>query len=233
MELEFKVIPYGDQAVLVQFESKISLEIHKAVKHLYTELRRLAQQGVSGVTPGYNSLVVYYEPKVVSFESLKDLIQQCSVSLGKDEEDTYQVIIPVCYDDVFALDIENVSEHTKLKKKEIIQLHTESTYLIYMVGFVPGFMYLGGMNEKLITPRLKSPRLKIPQGSVGIADQQTGIYPLATPGGWQIIGSCPLNLVSFNSAERVMMGDYVKFEQIDLKTYNERKGEAPQRVKII
>lgn len=217
---------------MIQFDSMISLEIHKRVKHLYEKLKQASFQGIVGVTPAYSSIVVYYERKVISFYDLKTLIDQYAATFSSAEDSNFKVILPVCYEGDFALDLKKVCEHTGLLESEVIQLHTESLYLIYMIGFVPGFMYLGGMNDKLKTPRLQKPRLTIPKGSVGIADQQTGVYPLSTPGGWQIIGNCPLNLLSFNTSERVQMGDYVQFEPISRKMHEELLGKTPKRIRI-
>lgn len=129
--------------------------------------------------------------------------------------------IPVCYDDEFALDMANVMEHTGLRQDEIISIHSGTDYLIYMLGFLPGFAYLGEMDKRLVTPRLESPRLEISQGAVGIGGEQTGIYPVASPGGWQLIGKTPV-LVYDNKKEKPILyraGDYIRFIPVTKEEY--------------
>ena len=145
-----------------------------------------------------------------------------------------RIEVPVCYEGEFAPDLDQVASHCNLSSEEVINLHTAAIYDVYFLGFAPGFPFLGGMDKRLSTPRLESPRLEIPAGSVGIAGEQTGIYPLSTPGGWQLIGHTPVSLVDFNDDSPTLLkpGDRLRFKAISYKEHQaletnrsiERKG---------
>jgi len=216
--MQFKILPYGEQALLINFKPEISLEIHQQVKSVYLQLQALKINGVSGFIPTYNSITVCYNSELISFETLSSVINNGNYNVATTENNKNEIFIPVCYE--LGLDLEHVSYVTKLSISEIINLHTAESYLVYMMGFTPGFMYLGGLNKKLQVPRKDTPRLKIEAGSVGLADQQTGIYPMQTPGGWQLIGKTPLKLFDKNHGTRTKMGDYIKFEAISLDEFH-------------
>jgi inhibitor of KinA len=227
--LEFKIISYGKNAVLISFENKISVEVHQKVRFLYESLRRFPEKGIVALTPAYNSLVVYFEPKIQSLNGVSELSYKI-LSQSKDIQlPSYEVVLPVCYDACFGFDTSFVLEHNDLTFEELIIKHTAPEYLVYMIGFVPGFLYLGGLDEALHTPRLATPRTKIPIGGVGIADNQTGVYPLETPGGWQLIGNCPLNLVGNDSNAVIEMGDIVNFTSITKSEHSKLIGKSPER----
>ena len=174
--------------------------------------------------------MVYFEPKIQNVSGIHNLTE---IILSQSESlklKTFQVVLPVCYDEIFGNDIQFVLENNDLTLEELIVKHTSPEYLVYMTGFVPGFLYLGGLDEKLHTPRLSVPRTKIPKGSVGIADNQTGVYPLETPGGWQLIGNCPLNLTGNNKNAMIEMGDIVKFTSITKEEHSKLLGEFPKRI---
>ena len=136
------------------------------------------------------------------------------------------VEIPVCYDDRFAFDMEYLCTYTSLTKEDVIEIHTSKNYLVYMLGFTPGFFYLGGMDARLYCPRKEIPRLKITSGSVGIAGNQTGVYSVDSPGGWQLIGKTPMEIFNKNSIDecfKVKQGDLVRFVQVSLEEYNRLK----------
>lgn len=217
MKLAFK--PYGPEALLVSFGNEINETIHLQVKFLYEALRKKAKWGVEAVIPSYCSLTIMFEPKLITNETLKELCDQLILSYQSEGNSTRIIEIPVCYDEEFGIDLEVVKNHTGLNKSEIISSHTSKEYLVYMLGFVPGFLYLGGMDEKLKTPRRKTPRLKVEKGAVGIADDQTGIYPIEIPGGWQIIGKTPIDLLSDKLESQIRMGDRVKFKSISKEEF--------------
>jgi inhibitor of KinA len=227
--LGFNIIRYGSNAVLISFKKEITIETHHKVRFLYESLRKFPAKGIVALTPAYHSLVVYFEAKIQDLNGITELTKNTLECFDVKDLATYEVILPVCYDVSFGLDINNVLEHTGLNLAELIAKHTMPQYLVYMIGFVPGFLYLGGLNNDLNTPRLKSPRMKIPKGSVGIADNQTGVYPLSTPGGWQIIGNCPLNLIGTNTKTAIEMGDVLKFKPITIEEHMNLLGEFPER----
>ena len=220
------IIPYGDSAVLIQFENEISHEVHLKVISLYKALRHFANKGITSIIPAYNSITVIYNTKASNFFDLSVLITHTWENL-KTISPTHKttINIPVCYDHEFALDVKEICNDTNLNQAEIIRRHTAPDYLVYMLGFVPGFLYLGGMDEKIATPRKLTPRLKTPKGAVGIAGRQTGIYPLETPGGWQIIGQTPIELFNINTP-LVEAGDYVRFYSINKTTFIKLKNES-------
>ena len=216
--MKFEVKPYGYDAVLLSFGDEISLEMHNQVKKLYSELRNYAKMGIRAAIPSYCAVTILFEPKIVSLKEVvelsKNIVSENKVQEGKK----YKVRIPVCYDKQFALDWEIVCDYTGLNWEEVVELHFCNEYLVYMLGFVPGFLYLGGLNEQIRIPRKSSPRFHIPKGSVGLADSQTGVYPLETPGGWQLIGNSPIELIDVNTAA-VEMGDYLEFFPITKKQH--------------
>lgn len=205
-----KILPMNEETLLVSFGTEISEEIHYQMKSMVSVLETI--EGVISIVPSYTDLAVTY---TMSYEALVKIIEAVDVKSIEAKEKKV-IEIPVCYE--MGLDIERVAELNGLSVEEVIKKHSEKAYLVYMMGFVPGFPYLGGLDESLHTPRLDQPRTKIPAGSVGIGGKQTGIYPLETPGGWNIIGRTPFKL--FDSKDTLIhMGEYVKFKPISKKAY--------------
>ena len=178
--------------------------------------------GVEEVIPTYRSILITYNPTKISFKDLKENIKNMEKNLSKVELPAPRTIeIPVVYGGEYGPDIEFVAKHNGLTVEEVIDIHSKGKYLIYMIGFTPGFPFLGGLSEKLFTPRLETPRVKVPAGSVGIANNQTGIYPIDSPGGWRIIGRTPIKLYDPSKDPPVILspGDFIRFVPIDEEEY--------------
>lgn len=219
----------GDRALYIEVGDAISPEVNRRVKGLLDAIDEAAIEGVEALAPTYRSILVYYDPLKISLEELKQRLSDLGRSLPDASSSEASIFeIPTLYGGEFGPDLDFVASHTGLSPEEVIRIHAGTNYLVYMVGFNPGFPYLGGMSEKIAAPRLETPRVKIPAGSVGIAETQTGIYPLESPGGWRLIGRSPLKMFdpSRDSPALVEAGDLVRFVSIDEARYQEIQGEV-------
>ncbi|OPX38950.1 MAG: allophanate hydrolase [Desulfobacteraceae bacterium 4484_190.2] len=213
----------GDQGLLVEYGDEINLEVNTKVRTMAIIMKQYTPKGVIETIPTYRSLLIVYDPSITNLAKLQKELQRLEERLYEIQippPDTIE--IPVCYGGEFGPDIEFVAETHDLSVKEVIQLHSEPEYLIYMVGFTPGFPFLGGLSEKLHTSRLETPRTFVPKGSVGIANNQTGIYPVSSPGGWQLIGRSPIKLFAPERPNPFLYqaGDHIKFKPITLEEYS-------------
>ncbi len=213
----------GDRAILAEFGSRIAPEIHREIRGFTMALEQEKIDGVTEWVPAYCSVTVHYRPEVIGYDALKARLEEL---LAKQSGVTLPPAlvweIPVFYGGDMGEDLAFVAEHSGLAAEEVIRRHTEPEYLVYMLGFTPGFPYLGGMDPAIAAPRLPSPRVKIPAGSVGIAGQQTGVYPVASPGGWQLIGRTPVKLYDPARETPVLLkaGDYVKFRAVEQEEFD-------------
>lgn len=213
----YKIVTAGDSSVLIEFPQEISPRINAKISATVRLLKSQQTQGVIDIIPAFCSLLINYDPRVISYGEMKKRLEdilKIEVKAGEESKRVYE--IPVCYGGDFGPDIENIAANAGLSVEEVIKIHTSCDYLIYMLGFLPGFCYLGGLDERIHTPRLANPRLKIPAGSVGIGGSQTGIYPLDSPGGWQLMGMTPVKTYDPDREIPILVqaGEYIRFVPI-------------------
>ena len=213
----------GDRGLLVEYGDRISPAINRRVRATALLLDRHPLAGVVEVIPTYRSLLLVYDPAMIAPRALKDAIIKLGSRLDTIEIPPPRVVeIPVCYGGDYGPDIHRVAAAHNLNETEVVRIHSQPDYLIYMIGFTPGFPFLGGLPEPLHTPRHETPRTHVPAGSVGIANDQTGIYPVSSPGGWQIIGRTPLTLFSPRRDNPFLFetGDSIRFVPISQGQFN-------------
>ena len=212
----------GDTSVAVVFGNEISIDINTRIRAFDEALAEEQIDGVYETVPTYCSLTVHYAPEKIRFEELKERLEALlAVSHKAQKLNTIVMEIPVVYGGEYGPDLETVAAHNGMSPEDVVRIHSGAEYLIYMLGFTPGFSYMGGMDESIATPRLKTPRVLIPAGSVGIAGKQTGIYPIDSPGGWQLIGRTPVKLYDAHRDTPILLdaGLHVKFIPIDEAEY--------------
>jgi inhibitor of KinA len=224
-----KFVPASDASLLVSFGERISVEPNEQVRRLVLLLEREPITGVRNVHPAYCSVLVVFEPRQITHAKLeaklRDRLRRTAVLQFPPPRD---VKIPVCYGGEFGPDLEEVAKLHAMTRDEVVALHGSVTYRAYFLGFTPGFAYLGELPEPLVTPRLPSPRKQVPAGSVGIAGNQTGVYPFATPGGWRLLGRTPLQIFRADreGLSLIAMGDRVRFVPISRERFAELEGEC-------
>jgi len=212
----------GDSHLVVELGKTIDLNLNREVHKLVAALWDLRLRGVYEVVPSYCSLMIAYDPLIIA---AAELIAVCKGLEHTDETTLHQegqvLEIPVCYGGEFGPDLDQVALETRLTTEEVVELHTKQIYTVYMIGFLPGFPYLGGLDPRLSLPRLKVPRTRVPAGSVAIAELQTGVYPLSSPGGWRLLGRTPLKF--FDPLKRppslITPGQRVRFRAVTEDEY--------------
>jgi inhibitor of KinA len=207
----------GDRALLVELGDRISPLVNKKVRELFLCLKNNRVEGVVEVVPAYRSLLIVYDPLKITLSALKERLKKYHTTIDRSEIPKPRTLeIPVVYGGEYGPDLDWVAEFHRVPPEEIIRLHTGTTYQVYMIGFTPGFAYMGQLPEAISTPRRETPRTAVPRGSVGIAQNQTGVYPVKSPGGWQIIGRTTLRLFDPEKwpPTPLEMGDLVKFLSI-------------------
>ena len=212
----------GDRGLLMELSETINEVTNQRIRALCDSLQICAPKGVVEVIPTYRSLIVTYDPVRTTPEPIRRYLSALASMLEETSGSKPNVVeIPVCYGGELGRDLSFVAEHNGLSPKEVIQIHSEPLYPVYMLGFTPGFPYLGGLSEKIHTPRLATPRTKVAAGSVGIANNQTGIYPIESPGGWQLIGRCPIRLFDLDRKHPFLIraGDLLRFTPISEAEY--------------
>ncbi|MEO7291568.1 MAG: 5-oxoprolinase subunit PxpB, partial [Ginsengibacter sp.] len=216
----------GDTAIIINFENKIDETINSKVLHLFYQLKERSFPFVKDIVPAYSSLVIFYDLLLLDNKntlnrfSLKNFMNQIKKLMEENIKISHlpsrKIKIPVCYSAKYALDLPEISQQKNLSLDEIIKLHTAKKYRIYMIGFLPGFAYMGEVDERIAISRKAQPRKIVEAGSVGIAGKQTGIYPLDSPGGWQIIGKTPIKIFDKEKDDPVLLqaGDEIEFYSI-------------------
>jgi KipI family sensor histidine kinase inhibitor len=208
----------GDRSVIVELGDNISPEVNRRVRELDISLMQNPMEGLVEAVPTYRSLLIIYDPLEIDIATLKQRVEDLQKKMGGiDIPEPKTMEIPVVYGGEYGPDLEWVAQYHKISSEEVIQLHTGTIYQVYMIGFTPGFPYMGELPERLATPRRETPRTVIPEGSVAIAQRQTGIYPVESPGGWHILGRTPLKLFNPTKSPPTLLeiGDLVRFFAIE------------------
>ena len=212
-----RFLPGGDKALFIEFGNAITPELSSQVRHMLLAIQKARIPGIIEAVPTYRSLLVHYNPLQISYKGLRDRLELLEHK-AKDSQFPKPMVteVPTVYGGEYGPDLEFVAKYNSLTPEEVVQIHTGTAYLIYMLGFMPGFPYLGGMSARIATPRLKTPRSKTPGGSVGIGGTETGIYTAESSGGWQIIGRTPLQLFQPHQEPPTLLqtSDYVTFVKI-------------------
>ena len=219
---DMRLLPAGDRALVAEFGNTIDPEINNRVHALAGRILQESIPGVLELVPTFRSLLIHYDPDVISHTALCEKVRMLEKSSGRTAETVRRVLhIPCCYGSHFGPDLADMEKLTGISRDEIVSIHSSVDYKVYMLGFLPGFVYLGGLDQRIEAPRLATPRVKIPRGSVGIGGSQTGVYPLDSPGGWRLIGSTPLDFYDPDREEPVLCraGDYIRFEPVSSSEY--------------
>ena len=230
---EWDVFTLGDHAIVFSLEAKVDHKIVHTITELATYITEKKVEGIVDIIPSYHTLTIVYD--LITFtkneiNTSEQIISFCTnllIEYNTEQKNITQkqnttISVPVCYDNTFGIDIDNLSIAKNITIKEIISIHTSTIYEVYSIGFLPGFTYMGIVDEKIQMPRHEKPRMSVSAGSVGIAGLQTGIYPSNSPGGWQIIGRTPWNI--FNPNEKILakfkVGDLVQFYAIEKEEFD-------------
>jgi KipI family sensor histidine kinase inhibitor len=226
MGLYPKTISYlmGDRGLLLEFGDEISREVNAKVRRMALAIQAEAIEGIVETVPTYRSLLIIYNPMVLPVRGLRKRIIQVEEDLRQTPLPEPKLTrIPVVYGGIYGPDLEGVAKYHQISPEAVIQLHCSNPYLIYMIGFMPGYPYMGEIPQALVTPRLKTPRFYVPEGSVAIAQRQTGIYSMESPGGWRILGRTPVELFDPRNDPPALlqMGDFVQFYPITEHEYKQ------------
>ena len=231
------ISPVGDRAISIDFGQVIDPTINRHIRQTIERIKELQLDGIIELVPTYCALLVEYDAMLYSYSDICNIIEP---TLEEGMSDTTNelvtvVEVPTVYGGEFGPDLSFVASHNQLSEDEVISIHSGTDYLVYMLGFIPGFTYLGGMDSRIVTPRLSSPRTLIPAGSVGIAGEQTGTYPSDSPGGWQIIGRTPVTMYDMSKAQAALLnaGDYVRYVPIDESEFHRIKSLGSDYVPVI
>lgn len=231
------ISPVGDRAISIDFGQVIDPTINRHIRQTIERIKELQLDGIIELVPTYCALLVEYDAMLYSYSEICNIIEPTlEEGMANTTNELVTVVeVPTVYGGEFGPDLSFVASHNHLSEDEVISIHSGTDYLVYMLGFIPGFTYLGGMDLRIATPRLSSPRTLIPAGSVGIAGEQTGTYPSDSPGGWQIIGRTPVTMYDMSKAQAALLkaGDYVRYVPIDESEFHCIKALGTDYVPVI
>ena len=231
------ISPVGDRAISIDFGQVIDPTINRHIRQTIERIKELQLDGIIELVPTYCALLVEYDAMLYSYSEICNIIEPTlEEGMANTTNELVTVVeVPTVYGGEFGPDLRFVASHNHLSEDEVISIHSGTDYLVYMLGFIPGFTYLGGMDPRIATPRLSSPRTLIPAGSVGIAGEQTGTYPSDSPGGWQIIGRTPVTMYDMSKAQAALLkaGDYVRYVPIDESEFHRIKALGTDYVPVI
>ena len=221
---KFRIVRACDSMISVEFEERVDPAVNILAVSLGASLRRVMLCGVRDIVISYRAVAVYFDPIHTSLEKLISEIERLVSCKPESSFSQHPPIeVPVCYDGEYGPDLLNVAEHLGCPVSEIVDRHSKPVYLVYMVGFLPGFAYMGSTDTKIDIPRHKTPRVRVPAGSVGLAGEQTGIYPMEMPGGWQLIGRTSLKPFDLSQADPFLFkpGDCIRFVSVTSDRYRD------------
>ena len=231
------ISPVGDRAISIDFGQVIDPTINRHIRQTIERIKELQLEGIIELVPTYCALLVEYDAMLYSYSEICNIIEPTlEEGMTNTTNELVTVVeVPTVYGGEFGPDLSFVASHNHLSEDEVISIHSGTDYLVYMLGFIPGFTYLGGMDPRIATPRLSSPRTLIPAGSVGIAGEQTGTYPSDSPGGWQIIGRTPVTMYDMSKAQAALLnaGDYVRYVPIDESEFHRIKALGADYIPVI
>ena len=215
------ILNLGDAAIYYDFGDQINIETNRKVINYFNSLKNLNLEEIINITPSYNKLIISFNLKITSFLDLKEKIQNIKIST-ENRKSFKQIKLPICCEDDFFLDKERLTNKLNLSPEEILKKFLNQEYFCYMTGFIAGMPFMGNIDKDLRIERLKTPRVKVPKGSVGITEQFTNIYTFESPGGWNIIGNTPQRIFDSGNKDKPIMinpGDEVSFFQISKNEY--------------
>lgn len=218
-----RLLPQGDAALVVELGDRIDREVSERVTALADAMRGAAIPGVVELVPTFRSLLVHYDPLVLGFPDIAGHARELLAAVRVGERRLRLVRLPVCYDEDLAPDLAEVARMTGMTPREVVRLHGSVDYHVYMLGFLPGYPYMGDLPEPLRLPRLTTPRVRVPPRSVAIANAMTAVYPLESPGGWRLIGTAPVDLFAIDREPPALLGpgDRVRFEPVERAAFED------------